>query len=64
MEAGFFKVIKVDIKISLNPYMGSGFLFLNGICPYVFLCKFGIFINKMTIGLKDTDKLEFLHFYS
>lgn len=27
MEAGFFKVIKVDIEISLNPYKGSGFLF-------------------------------------
>lgn len=27
MEAGFFKGIKMDIKISLNPYKGSGFLF-------------------------------------
>lgn len=37
MEAGFFKVIKINIKISLNPYKGSGFLFAEWNLP---VCMF------------------------
>lgn len=36
MEAGFFNVIEVDIKISLNPYKGSGFLFAEWNLPVYF----------------------------